>query len=105
MIRVARAVVLLALVLAGCSQTGPRISHDQAIAIASRNVGSEVQLVSVDFSGFDTGRGGQWIVRFTGDFGVPCPAPATGTLECPHMHNVEMAVDAQTGDVLNTTYH
>lgn len=103
--RVAQAVVVLALVLAGCSQTEPSISRDEAIAIARQNLGSAVQLVSADLSGFDTGRGGQWIVRFNGSFGVPCPAVATGTLDCPDMHNVDVAVDAQTGEVLNTTYH
>ena len=98
--------LVLAVWLAACATPmQPSISRDEAIAIARQNVGSAVQLVSADFSGFDIGRGGQWIVRFNGSFGVPCPAVATGTLECPDMHNVDVAVDAQTGEVLNTTYH
>ena len=81
------------------------ISREQAIEIATQHVGSPSVLVSADFeTAQQAGGNGRWIVRFTGNYGVPCPAVATGEVTCPDMHNAVIEIDALTGEFISGTY-
>ena len=42
-----------------------------------------------------------WILRFTGNFPMECPAPAAN---CPDLHSAVIVLDAQTGEFISGTY-
>ena len=107
--RTAALVVLLLLAVVACSTVEPAatgIGRDEAIRLAQRHVGPDAELVSAT-AGSSAGLGPEdepprpaWIVSFTGNFPMECPAPGP----CPDVHNATVVIDAFDGDFISASY-
>lgn len=104
-----RVVLLFALFTAGCGvvpTTG--ISRDDAIRIATQHVSASDPVLisattgqSAPWGPADHPNVSAWIVRFTGNFPMPCPAP---TANCPDLHTAVIVLDARNGEFISGTY-
>ena len=92
------------------SPTPTGIPRDDAIRIATANGGGNGTLVSAEVG--QSGPWGPldhpdvvaWIVTFHGNYPMECPAPATGTVDCPDLHTAVVVLDYFTGEFISGTY-
>jgi hypothetical protein len=84
------------------------ISREDAIRMASGHLAagdpvlvSATQGQSAQWGPLDHPNVAAWILRFTGNFPMECPAPAAN---CPDLHSAVIVLDAQTGEFISGTY-